>query len=193
MSGFDLWAWERAIFRDKRLTAADRHVALTIAHHMKPKSGDGAFPGIRLLAYECARKPQTVIDATRKLEASGYLKVKRDDRHIVSRDPNQYTATLPEGATSVPKATRRHVASSGAATLPEGAHEISKRERKPNDAPLGAASFGLDDCLGNCRTKHPVALLEAGNGWCPECKPSTIGQSAAASAVPAVSSAEAAA
>jgi hypothetical protein len=193
MIRFDRWEWERMLFRDGRLSAADRHVALTLAHHFSPKTGDGAFPSIRTLAAECARKAQTVIASTRTLEALGYLEVTRDPRHSVDRDVNRYAAKMPAGTTQMSSTsqarqalgahaklsagtTSRNVASypedasRGAVKLAEGAHELP-RSSPSADAAHRGASAALDDCLGNCESQHPLHVLEQRNGYCPECDP----------------------
>jgi Helix-turn-helix domain len=116
-----LFRWRKLVVTDDRLSAADRHVALTLALHMN-MDGGSCHPSVRRLAAECARKPHTVIASIGALEKAGYLKVKRAPKRnerAWATDVNQYTAQLPQGA-SAP------VVPWGTSQLPEGTHKLFK-------------------------------------------------------------------
>jgi len=134
-----LLRWRRVLVNDPRLSAADRHVALTISLHLD-KHGAGAYPSIRTLAGECARKAHTVTKSIQTLEKLGYLNVIRAakrGRHGWSSDVNHYTAQLPLGATGA-------VAPSGPRQLPQGAYELSKSS--DGGSPNGSAAVECPEC-----------------------------------------------
>lgn len=125
---------------DPRLTASDRHVALTLSIHMD-LDGGSCFPSARLLAQECKRKPHTVLASVQHLEACGYLDVKRGVKkgaHGWSSDVNRYSAQLPLGTTAP-------VAPRGTAQLPLGAYELHKSYS--SGAPDGALPLPETDWM----------------------------------------------
>jgi len=127
--------WKRAIVSDARLTAADRHVALTLAVHMD-RDGGSCFPSIRRLAAECKRKPHTISASVEHLELTGYLQVDRAAKrntHGWSNDVNQYRAQLPLGATAA-------VAPTAEKQLPLGTTEVHKTSTNGAARPNGRAA-----------------------------------------------------
>lgn len=123
---------------DALLTAADRHVALTLSLRMDLEGGS-CHPSTRTLAAECARKRDTVIASVQRLEVAGYLDVKRGvkrSRTGWSSDVNRYTATLPNGAPQVPVEVPAPGPPRGRKQVPLEGHKYS---RSTESAPLGAA------------------------------------------------------
>jgi DNA-binding transcriptional MocR family regulator len=113
------WRW--LIVKDKLLTAADRHVALTLALHMD-KHGAGAYPSITTLARQAQRKRHTVIASLQKLERLGYLEIEHGGITPGSEEktPNRYQAWCPKGhqETESPGAPRDRP------LVPLGTHEL---------------------------------------------------------------------
>jgi hypothetical protein len=148
-----LFRWREMLVRDERVTATDRHVALTLAMHMD-LNGGSCRPGIRRLASETARKPHTVIAAIRRLQDLKYLQVSRAPKLNAkgwSLDTNQYQARLPLGAAApvVPSGTRQ---------MPLGATKLFKSYS--GAAPKGTAAEPCGEC-------GVVAEINGHAAWCP--------------------------
>lgn len=90
-----VFKWQHGLVMDDRLSAADRHIALTLALHMD-KDGGSCFPSISLLALETRRKRNTIVASVNTLEHAGWLKVKRGGIGF-KKDVNRYTAKYPKG------------------------------------------------------------------------------------------------
>jgi hypothetical protein len=113
-----LYRWRLGLMWDDRLTAADRHVALTLALFMD-LDGGSCRPSVRRLEWMAKRKRQTVITSIKNLERCGWLAVKRGGigknkttSQYAARCPKGHLSNLPQGASLVP------------AKVPEGAHEL---------------------------------------------------------------------
>lgn len=83
-----LFGWRSALV-DSGLSAAEKHVALTLSLHMSER-GESCFPKLTTLARETSRGRSTIAAALAGLEANGWLKVERDPGKS-----NRYTAKLP--------------------------------------------------------------------------------------------------
>jgi hypothetical protein len=135
-----LFRWRRLVVTDDRLSAADRHLALTLALHMDIHGGS-CFPSLALLARETRRKKQTLLASIATLENAGYLDVKRGGFGRPLR-PNRYTATCPKG----------HLSGEGLSAprdsfqVSEGTHEFFK------NSPAGAPKKGAAAVCAECET-----------------------------------------
>jgi hypothetical protein len=133
-----LFRWRRLIVADERLSATDRHVALTLALHMDVDGGR-CHPGMRRLARETRRKTTTVAASIAKLEQHSYLKVIRAKKRNLrgwATDVNHYQAQWPLGTTA-----QWSLESKGSG--PEGP-QSSSRTRQSAGADLTAAP--ADEC-----------------------------------------------
>lgn len=138
-----LCRWRLALTWDHRLSAADRHVALTLALFMD-LDGGSCRPGVRRVAWMTARKRQTVIDSIKHLEQHGWLEVKRgaigkqrSTSNYQARCPKGHLRHLPQGACLVPS------------KVPLGVTELFKSSAAgaSDDAPSAA-----DRYCNECRT-----------------------------------------
>jgi hypothetical protein len=123
-----LYRWRLALMWDEELSAADRHVALTLALFMDIDGGS-CRPGVRRLEWMTARKRATVISSIRNLERRSWLTVKRGGigknrgtSHYQARCPKGHLEHLPQGASlvasKVPKGATELFMSSGAPAAP---------------------------------------------------------------------------
>ena len=87
-----LFTWRSAVAsKESKLTATQRHVALTLSLHMSER-GDSCFPSMPTLADETGLGLSTVRKATGHMHEAGWLvrKVRR------GRQSNLYTAVIPD-------------------------------------------------------------------------------------------------
>lgn len=83
--------WRTALMEAEGLTAAEHHVALTLAYHMHA-DGAGAYPTVQTLARETHRGERTVKKALKGLRVKRLLHRRRTGRQ------NYYEAIVPDGA-----------------------------------------------------------------------------------------------
>jgi hypothetical protein len=139
-----LYRWRLGLLWDDRLTAADRHVALTLALHMDIE-GRQARPSITTLARETARKRNTVIASIKTLETCGWLSVKRGGIGS-KKDVNRYIAKCPKGyLVSTP---------SGQQQVPQWVHELFKSSADGADLTAGRPAAGTTAANGVCDSCH---------------------------------------
>jgi helix-turn-helix protein len=89
-------AWRDAV-RDSELTAAQKHVALTLSTYM---NGDAAaYPSVETLAQGCSYSDRTVQIAIQGLRAAGYLAF--DDNKGGKAKTYVFVADVPQTAKEV--------------------------------------------------------------------------------------------
>jgi hypothetical protein len=85
--------WQRQLVADRKLFDSDLRVALAIGWHLNRDKKGWAWPGMRTLAKLTGLSKKTVVLATGRLEARGYLRIVRG-RKGNRRLANQYLPTL---------------------------------------------------------------------------------------------------
>ena len=89
--------WQRQLVADRNLLDSDLRVALAIGWHLNRDKKGWAWPGMRTLAKLTSFSKKTVVLATGRLEAKGYLRIVRS-RKGNRRVANHYLPTLVNAA-----------------------------------------------------------------------------------------------
>jgi hypothetical protein len=161
--------WRKALVASV-VSSTVKLVGFVISVHMD--SEGLAWPSRELIAREASLSVRSVEKAVPLLEEAGLLAVERDARGGRSH-VNRYLALLPQTANLVHQAEARR-ANDASQTAHVGRQTANPARPKLKDKKKSAGASSepppvtIDNCV-QCDAVHPIALLDAGKGFCPRC------------------------